>query len=530
MRKRRTQGALAAFAGALIAALIAVAPAGATPVVVVEDGRSVVRDDPYLPADTGPEPGDAAALPDSGARCEDTAPARPPVPNERAQASASRGASVRKVLSDARRKRKISASKYREYRKAYDGARSTRRRLSGARRAELSSVIAVLERISARGQLAVSRMPALFLQLARNAQYWRTESVPQAPTVAPSKQPCFGGTGSGGARVTFGDDPILFQWYRGKGLQIQPLGNFGKVNALWSACAEPTPKSPPCKREDLRRYLDRMVDIASSRGGFTTWEYFFHFGGGTPPWISGMAQGTGIQALSRGYQFLAEPRYLRVAKSALGAFTRRPPTGVRVAADGGAHYLLYSFDRRLFVLNGFLQSLIGIHDYYKLSGDARARELFEQGDVAARNEVPQYDTGAWSLYSRRGRESDFGYHKLVRDFLRRLCDRTSRSVYCETANKFTAYLRESPRVNFIGASGATEGRQAQVRFELSKISCVTIRISRDGSRVYKKTLVFGRGTRAFSWKPLKSGTYSVELTAEDLSRHKTEVKGTIEVG
>ena len=51
--------------------------------------------------------------------------------------------------------------------------------------------------------------------------------------------------------------------------------------------------------------------------------------------------------------------------------------------------------------------------------------------------VPQSDTGSWSLYSLGGRESDLGYHRLVRDFLDNLCDRTRTPVYCKTAKKFT---------------------------------------------------------------------------------------------
>src|SRR4029079_18430406 len=98
--------------------------------------------------------------------------------------------------------------------------------------------------------------------------------------------------------------------------------NFGKANALWKQCAEapapaptPTPTAtptvpptggapvaratqtpaPPCHPEELRALLDRMLALASDRGGFTAWEYFFAFGGGAPPWIRGLAQGTAIQ-------------------------------------------------------------------------------------------------------------------------------------------------------------------------------------------------------------------------------------------
>ena len=137
----------------------------------------------------------------------------------------------------------------------------------------------------------------------------------------------------------------------------------------------PTPRRPAPRRrrpgaalrpEELRALLDRMVALASERGGFTAWEYFFAFGGGTPPWISGLAQGTAIQALTRGSQLLADPKYVAVARARARrvraqAAARRPRAPRRRGT--GRHYLIYSFATGLRVLNGFLQSLVGLHDF-----------------------------------------------------------------------------------------------------------------------------------------------------------------------
>ena len=66
-----------------------------------------------------------------------------------------------------------------------------------------------------------------------------------------------------------------------------------------------------------------------------------------------------------------------------------------------------------------MQSLVGLYDVAQITGDPRAAQLFADGDRAARAEVPRFDTGAWSLYSRDAitRESDLHYHTLLRDFL-----------------------------------------------------------------------------------------------------------------
>ena len=93
------------------------------------------------------------------------------------------------------------------------------------------------------------------------------------------------------------------------------------------------------------------------------------------------------------------------------------------------------------MLNGFIQSLVGLYDFAALTGDPTARSLFDAGDLAGRAEVPTFDTGAWSLYSRGSieRESDLGYHKLLRDFLVELCARTAAVEYCGAHQHFTTY-------------------------------------------------------------------------------------------
>ena len=139
---------------------------------------------------------------------------------------------------------------------------------------------------------------------------------------------------------------------------------------------------------------------------FIAWEYLFDFGGGAPPWMSGMAQATAIQALARAADLLEQPRYLETARRALGAFETLPPTGVRaVGPAGGIHYLQYSFAPRLWIFNAFLQSLIGLYDYSKATGDERARELFEDAEPEAREELPLSDLGDWSRYNYAGHES-----------------------------------------------------------------------------------------------------------------------------
>lgn len=483
--------------GACLAFLLLAAPASASEVLVVGPHGARTVEDPYLP------PRSASDLPPPSRSSDGSSRSAGRAPRARA---AREGPSVRRALLSLYRSGDITREQYDEHKETYYDARRARRRLSGARRTELQDVIANVERIAAARRLTVGRLPALFLTLRRNTQLWTERAFPRP-----------------GARIAFGDDPVIFQYYAGEGVQIQPLANFGKANTLYNACkGVNTRPGTRCREGALRELLDRMVELAARRGTFTAWEYYFDFGGGAPPWISGLAQGTAVQALARGAELLGQPSYLEVAGQALGAFERRSPTGVRLEKGGGAHYLLYSFDRGLLVLNGFLQSVIALHDYARLSGDARGQALFEDGERVAQQVVPHYDTGAWSLYARRGRESDLGYHRLVRDFLRGLCERLGTPVYCDTGERFTRYLEEDPEIELLTPRPRRPraGRAARARFKLSKVSAVSIHISRRGKVVFHRRIErVGYGGRSFRWVPPSPGRYRVRIEAADLRNH-----------
>ena len=108
---------------------------------------------------------------------------------------------------------------------------------------------------------------------------------------------------------------------------------------------------------------------------------------------------------------------------------------------------MYSFAPDLRILNGELQTLIGLRDVARIAGSGRARRLFRRAEPMARRTVPGFDTGAWSLYSANGKESTLGYHRLVAGFLVGLCRRTATPTYCAAGRRFERYVREPPRVH-----------------------------------------------------------------------------------
>ena len=176
-------------------------------------------------------------------------------------------------------------------------------------RNEMRTVLGTVDHLAAVHLLDPGRLRPMFLVLRRNTQFWTHAAFPAAS-----------------ARTTFGNDPAVFQYYPGRGLQLQALASWGKANWLageclrrrYGAAARPRARRPGCGGRSTG-----CSRSAPQRGDFIAWEYYFSWGGGTPPWISGMTQATAVSALARAARALDVPRWRKAAHRALGAFRRR---------------------------------------------------------------------------------------------------------------------------------------------------------------------------------------------------------------
>ena len=229
-----------------------------------------------------------------------------------------------------------------------------------------------------------------------------------------------------------------------------------------------------------------------------------------------MTQGTAIQALARATRVFPERarRYRRTAVRALGAFRAPPPIGVRVAAPGGSHYLMYSFSPGLRILNGDLQAITGLRDLAVLGRSRAARVLFRRGERAARAAVAGYDTGAWSLYSQNGRESTLSYHQLVGTFLGNLCRRTDGRTYCSAHRRFARYEREPPRIRLarLNACAPSAAPRCASRCPSSR-RCACASPGAEGVAMARDMSV-SRGTYTVPWTPPRRGRYRVRIAAQ----------------
>ncbi|PZR67762.1 MAG: hypothetical protein DLM63_05600 [Solirubrobacterales bacterium] len=399
----------ATFLLTLAVCLGLVTAASAQPVLVLDGHRVVVRDEPLGPlVDLQPGPPAGAVSPRLARVAGERGPrvASPAI-------SATRGTVALRGLRHLRDSRAISGAQFAGYWRSLRAARVTYAQLSGTRRRELGAELGILDSIAARGALTASRLRPLFLTLDRNRQWWTSGSLL-----------------SSGERVSFNGSQLIYQYYAGEGLQLQMLGNWGKVNGLWVS------KQYGVMLAQLRE----LIPLGVSRAGGLAWEYYFPFDGGTPPWTSGLSQGTAVQALARASLAFADPNYVTIMHRALLLFNRPAPLGVRQQTIRGNHYLIYSFAPGYHVINAFIGALDGLYDAAYITGDGLARSLLHAGDLEARYELPFYDTGSWARYSNAGETSSDSYMGLLRDFLAGLCARTGTQEYCTYATRFTRYI------------------------------------------------------------------------------------------
>jgi D-glucuronyl C5-epimerase C-terminus len=382
------------------------------------------------------------------------------------------------------------------WRRLYNQGKIAARHLRGSARTNMKGVLANLTSLAKRRLLGDRAFPA-FLILQRNVEwFWQDRK----------------GAAAYGTRTTFPGSQIIYEFYPGSGWQLQPLANFGKINGLLKL------KHP--KAGQIESYADEMLQTAVTRHGFLAFEYYFPWSGGPPGWVSGMATATGMQALSTLAQRDGQTRYADAAHSMLGVFESGPPWGIQLQRPEGLFFLQYSQDPSLLVGNAYAQSILGLDVYARNSGDTTAASLVRQAVDAARQILPQYDTGAWSLYYRTprgpGHESDLSYHQLFESFLAEMCQRWQ-APFCDLAANFQRYETEPVELTSLRAKVDKRKRQLRVGFTISKRSGVTLSLKRGSKTVYSWLSPLERGKHKITWALPKRGSYQIVLAAKSLN-------------
>ena len=163
------------------------------------------------------------------------------------------------------------------------------------------------------------------------------------------------------------------------------------------------------------------------------------------PWYSGLAQGQGISLLVRAYRETGAAAYWHAAERAFIAFQKTTDHGGVTFIDksGDTWFEEYIVSPPTHILNGVIWAAWGVYDYFLVTRDKAAEDLFHKAVHTLLSNLPRYDLGFWSLYEQSGTflpmvASSF-YHRLHVVQLRVMHRLTGDPLFARFADKWESY-------------------------------------------------------------------------------------------
>lgn len=172
-----------------------------------------------------------------------------------------------------------------------------------------------------------------------------------------------------------------------------------------------------------------------------------------PGWHSAMSQGHAISLLARAYHKSGDGAYLIAAKRALHVLNVPSAAGGVKAMwmDRYLWYEEYPTKPPLFVLNGFIYTLLGLYDLYVIDGgdtSSPAKRMFDEGMTSLKTLLPLFDTGSGSFYDLRHftlgvspNIARWDYHATHVNQLYLLAGLDSDPILVNTAKRWEGYMQ-----------------------------------------------------------------------------------------
>lgn len=154
--------------------------------------------------------------------------------------------------------------------------------------------------------------------------------------------------------------------------------------------------------DHLKKCVEKLVVLATiTEKQCVWWHNFDNEKYSIPaPWASAMAQGEIISLFLRYYQIVQEEQYLELAKKAFH-FLKNDSSkkGVRrYDENGDLWFEEYPSVPASYVLNGYIYTVFGLYDLYRVTGDAIVKEDIDSCIQTLKNNIHQFDAGYWSYY------------------------------------------------------------------------------------------------------------------------------------
>lgn len=171
-------------------------------------------------------------------------------------------------------------------------------------------------------------------------------------------------------------------------------------------------------RELFLNCADWLVDNAILEYGVAVWEYEYPWPtyNNTQPFLSGMLQASAVKTLATAYSLTGQEKYIKTARCGLIPFFFDVESGGVTHKDAeGWWYEEYAqpdMEVEPRVLNGHISVLMDLYEYYNLTGDEQAKDLFDRGIGDLKARLPDYDMGNGSLYDSVGNVAAQKYQKI----------------------------------------------------------------------------------------------------------------------
>jgi hypothetical protein len=196
--------------------------------------------------------------------------------------------------------------------------------------------------------------------------------------------------------------------------------------------------------------LTWLEEAAVWNGAAAVWEYWYPTSYiAELPYYSALAQANIMRTLVLGEQVMGLGRYRALIDGIIVSLNTAIVDGgcmEPVGDDEGKWFAELASPYRSqppYILNGHMEVLLRLHEYWESSGDGRARDLFDAGVLALKGLLPQYDAGRWSYYDLEGNWA-YDYHYTHIDELRQLYVLTSEPTFAEYAVRWESYFPWNP--------------------------------------------------------------------------------------
>lgn len=161
-------------------------------------------------------------------------------------------------------------------------------------------------------------------------------------------------------------------------------------------------------------------------------------------WISAMYQGQAVSLFLRAFQLFGEEKYLAIAEKTFEFFKYDYSEGgaKRIDENGCLWFEEYPSATPSLVLNGYVYTMFGFYDLYRVTNSERAKNLFDECVATLEKNLYKYDVWYWSVYDQLKRELvSYYYQKNVHIPLMEIMYRlTGKEIFRKYAEKWTRNL------------------------------------------------------------------------------------------